>query len=220
MRTGTWNRVGALAVAAMVVAGTAASLRPLQASAARSAAMATKAPWLTGVTAPHRQLFDAPQAETGIALVHVMNYYDTYNASFGVEDADIDAVLTFYGGSTFYGVNDAMWAKYQIGEFIGAKDPDTGAPATRNLWRTKPVVLGLSLPQASIESLHARGTTMIVCNNALQIFAGLLAARRGLRAETVYEDLKANLLPQMQLVPAMVIAIEQATRAGLTYHRQ
>lgn len=220
MRFGKWNQVGAIAVATMIVAGTAAYMRPLHAGAERPTAIGTTAPWLKDVTAPHRQIFDAPQAETGIALVHVMNYYDTYNTAFGVKDADIDAVLTFYGGSTFYGVNDAMWAKYQIGDFIGAKDPDTGLPATRNLWRTKPVVLGLSLPQASIESLHARGTTMIVCNNALQIFSGLLAAKRGLRAEVVYEDLKANLLPQMQLVPAMVIAIEQATRAGLTYHRQ
>jgi hypothetical protein len=36
----------------------------------------------------------------------------------------------------------------------------------------------------------------------------------------VYEDLKANILPGVELVPAMVIAVEQAARAGLSYHRQ
>ena len=49
---------------------------------------------------------------------------------------------------------------------------------------------------------------------------GLLAAKRGLDSKTVYEDLKANIIPGISLVPGMVIAVEQAQRAGLTYHRQ
>ena len=54
-----------------------------------------------------------------------MNYYDTYNKAFGVKDADINAVLTFYGATTFYGLNDAAWAKYKLGEFLEANDPAT-----------------------------------------------------------------------------------------------
>jgi hypothetical protein len=48
----------------------------------------------------------------------------------------------------------------------------------------------------------------------------MLAAKRGLDSKVVYEDLKANILPGVELVPAMVIAVEQAARAGLSYHRQ
>jgi hypothetical protein len=59
-----------------------------------------------------------------------------------------------------------------------------------------------------------------MCNNALEIFSGLLAAKRGLDAKVVYNDLKANILPSVQLVPGMVVAIEQAAKAGLSYHRQ
>lgn len=78
-------------------------------------ASATQTPsdrWLDGLRAPYKQLFDAPSPEGGIPLVHVMNYYDTYNKAYGVKDADIDGVLTFYGASTFYGLDDAAWAKY------------------------------------------------------------------------------------------------------------
>jgi intracellular sulfur oxidation DsrE/DsrF family protein len=78
----------------------------------------------------------------------------------------------------------------------------------------------MTLPPASIEALQKRGATFIICNNALQIFSGMLASKRGLDAKVVYEDLKANILPGVELVPAMVIAIEQAARAGLSYHRQ
>jgi hypothetical protein len=175
--------------------------------------------WLDGLTSKHKQFFDAPTANGGVPLVHVMNYYDTYNKAFNVKDADIDAVLTFYGATTFYGLNDAAWAKYQIGEFLETNDA-TGKPATANPWRAAPVVLGMTLPQASLESLHKRGATLILCNNALTIFSALLAQKRGLDPNAVYQDMKANILPEVDLVPGMVIAVEQAQRAGLSYHRQ
>ena len=54
----------------------------------------------------------------------------------------------------------------------------TGKAATTNPWRVSPVILGMTLPQASIESLSKRGTTFILCNNALSIFSGMLAAMK------------------------------------------
>jgi hypothetical protein len=218
----TLLRRSALAASLSIVAGSAIISRAgaLHAKPTPTSTVEPSSRWLKGLTAKHRQFFDAPAANGGIALVHVMNYYDTYNKAFGVKDADIDAVLTFYGGTTFYGLNDAVWAKYQLGEFLETNEPSTGKPATSNPWRTAPVILGMTLPAASIESLHKRGATLILCNNALQIFSGLLAAKRGLDSKVVYEDLKANILPGVDLVPGMVVAVEQAQRAGLSYHRQ
>ena len=212
-----------IAAAAVFAARTPVLDASTTVSAGPSASTAPVVPtnhWLDGLKGKHRQFFDTPSPNGGVPLVHILNYYDTYNKAFGVKDADIDAVLTFYGATTFYGVNDAMWAKYALGEFTDAIDPATGKPATRNPWRAAPVVLGLTLPQASIEALHARGATLILCNNALSIFAGLLAQKRGLATNVVYEDLKANILPGIDLVHGMVIAVEQAQRAGLSYHRQ
>jgi len=212
----------ATSLAIMTVLGVAASrVAPLQAKPTSTATGPVEPSnrWLDGLKAKHRQFFDAPTPNGGIALVHVMNYYDTYNKAFNVKDADIDAVLTFYGATTFYGLNDAAWAKYQIGEFLETNDA-TGKPATANPWRAAPVILGMTLPQASLESLHKRGATLILCNNALTIFSALLAQKRGLDANVVYQDLKANILPEVDLVPGMVVAVEQAQRAGLSYHRQ
>jgi hypothetical protein len=208
---------------AMLVAATVVTER-VTAQAAKSAPHSSSIEpsnrWLDGLTAKHRQFFDAPAPAGGIPLVHVMNYYDTYNRAFGVKDSDIDAVLTFYGATTFYGLNDAVWAKYSMGEFLDVIDPATGKPAVTNPWRAAPVVLGMTLPAASLESLQKRGATLILCNNAMQIFSGLLAKKRGLDATAVYEDLKANILPGVELVPGMVVAVEQAQRLGLAYHRQ
>jgi intracellular sulfur oxidation DsrE/DsrF family protein len=53
----------------------------------------------------------------------------------------------------------------------------------------------------------------------LGIFAGLVAKTHGMEQAAVYNDMKANILPGVELVPAMVIAIGQAQKAGLTYLR-
>ena len=226
------NRALAATTAALVSAfvATSSSSAPLHAAPTTPAKRTADAPrtgvrepsdrWLAGLGARHKQFFDAPTPNGGIPLVHVMNYYDTYNKAYQVKDTDIDAVLTFYGATTFYGVNDAAWAKYRIGEFLETNDAATGKPVTFNPWRTAPNILGMTLAPASIETLHKRGATFILCNNALQIFSGMLAAKRRLSADAVYQDLKANILPEVELVPGMVIAVEQAQRAGLTYHRQ
>jgi hypothetical protein len=215
--------IASVAVAATVTIAAArvgiAAAEPAKALATRPGPKEPSNKWLDGLTSKHKQFFDAPTANGGVPLVHVMNYYDTYNKAFNVKDADIDAVLTFYGATTFYGLNDAAWAKYQIGEFLETNDA-TGKPATANPWRAAPVVLGMTLPQASLESLHKRGATLILCNNALTIFSALLAQKRGLDPNAVYQDMKANILPEVDVVPGMVIAVEQAQRAGLSYHRQ
>lgn len=175
--------------------------------------------WLTRLDGKHKMLFDAPSPAGGIPLVHVLNYYDTYNSAYNVPDRDIDAVLTFYGSTTFHGLTDAMWSKYRLGEFLGEQDGN-GTPFTANPWRTAPVIVGMTLPQASIEALQRRGATFIICNNALSIFSGLVAKARGLDPAAVYADMKANILPGVTLVPWMVIAIDKAQGAGLAYHRQ
>ncbi|MEP7381572.1 MAG: hypothetical protein ABI910_07790 [Gemmatimonadota bacterium] len=214
----------AIATGLVIIAVAGMTIRaagPLQAAPSTTATSNEPSDhWLDGLTAKHKQFFDMPTPNGGIPLVHVMNYYDTYNKAYRVKDADINAVLTFYGGTTFLGLNDAAWAKYKLGEFAEIVDPATSKPATSNPWRRAPTVMGMSLPAASIESLHKRGVTFILCDNALHIFAGLLAAKRGLDADAVYKDFRANILPGVDLVPGMVVAIEQASHAGLSYHRQ
>ena len=214
---------GAAVVAALAVAAVAARPAAVRAASPIASTHAIPTPsdhWLQGLTAKHKQFFDSPTAAGGVPLVHIMNYYDTLKNAYGVKDVDIDAVGTFYGATTFYGLNDAMWSKYRLGEFLNPIDPTTPRDATANPWRSEPTVLGMTLPQASIESLQKRGATFILCNNALHIFSGMLAKARGLDPDAVYTDMVSNILPGVELVPGMVVAIEQAHAANLSYHRQ
>jgi len=180
--------------------------------------------WLDAVSGKHRQLFDMPAVGAGLPLIHILNYFGTYTAAYGAKPGEVNAIGTFYGMTTLFGVNDAMWAKYRVGSAINVNDHKTGAPATRNAWRTDPEIKigpkAMIMPQAGIEALQKLGTTFLLCNNAITFFAGELAAASNQQAPAVLAELKANMLPGVVLVPAMVIAIQKAQDKGIAYNKQ
>ena len=78
-----------------------------------------------------------------------------------------------------------------------------------------PAMLGLG-----IESLQKMGTKFLLCANALGIWCLELEARGKGKAADIEKDLRANTLPGVTIVPAMVIAIDKAQEAGIKYNRQ
>jgi len=60
-----------------------------------------------------------------------------------------------------------------------------------------------------------------MCNNAFVAWMGFLSGSgtRGNAAE-IERDIRANLIPGVITVPAMVIAIEKAQGTGIAYNRQ
>ena len=134
-----------------------------------------------------------------------------------------------------FGFNDAMWAKYKLGEYTGLKDA-TGKPYTRNVFnrptkddvhlvmqavQTPPIpAFAEAMPGLGIESLQKMGSKFLMCANALGGWCFELEARGKGKAAEIEKDLRANLLPGVTIVPAMVIAIEQGQAAGIRYNRQ
>src|SRR2546423_11802390 len=70
---------------------------------------------------------------------------------------------------------------------------------------------------ASIFELQQRGTVFILCNNAYGIWMGLLAGGDASKAAELRKEFDANMLPGVYLVPAMVVAIDQAQKHGCSY---
>jgi intracellular sulfur oxidation DsrE/DsrF family protein len=128
-----------------------------------------------------------------------------------------------------------MWAKYGFGEYLSLKDA-AGKPYTRNVLnrptkedlhllmqalQTPPIpALADAMPALGIESLQKMGTKFLLCANALGGWCFELEARGKGRAQDLEKDLRANLLPGVTIVPAMVIAIEKAQESGIRYNRQ
>jgi hypothetical protein len=181
--------------------------------------------WLNGIRGNHAQIFDMPAPNGGLGLLHVQNYVDTYKDALGMSYPNVVAIVSLYGMTTPLAFNDAMWAKYHFGDLLKVNDRTTKAVALRNVFDAAGMAgapLGAEYAReipgtSSIASLQSRGVRFILCNNALNFWVGRLAAGSGGNTTTIRNDLLANTLPKVVLVPAMVIAFNQAQTAGASY---
>jgi intracellular sulfur oxidation DsrE/DsrF family protein len=184
--------------------------------------------WLDKQTGSHRCLFDFPTHAEGLPLLHMFNYLNTYASAYGTKAGDVNAIGTLYfvgpTSSIPLAFNDSMWQKYKLGAYLKLDDPKTKAPSVRNMFNAPqagdPVLFGGAFAQASIANLQKMGSTFLICNNALNLFTGQMAQQSGGTAEAVGAELRANLLPGVVIVPAMVIAIEKAQSKGIAYNKQ
>src|SRR6478735_5260096 len=210
------------------ILGTAAALTAASGEQRAEAQPGGPDDWIKNVKGTHRCLFDFPQHKNGLPLLHILNYLNTYSEAYKTTPGQVGAVGTFYGiggqSSIPLAFNDAMWAKYDLGAYTGLKD-GSGKPHTRNLvmeaYQSPPIpMLAGVLPALGIESLQKMGTTFLLCANAFGGWCAELEARGKGKAPELMNELKANMLPGVIMVPAMVIAIEAAQKAGIAYNRQ
>jgi intracellular sulfur oxidation DsrE/DsrF family protein len=195
--------------------------------------------WIKEVKGAHRCLFDFPQHKNGFPLLHILNYLNTYSTAYKTGAGQVGAVGTFYSAGSQASIplafNDDIWARFELGRYTGLKDAD-GKPYTRNVFNrptTKdlhllmqaidsPMIPALAeaVPALGIENLQKIGAKFVLCANALGIWCLELEARGKGKAQDIDKELRANLLPGVTIVPAMVIAIEKAQEAGIKYNRQ
>src|SRR5262245_56890306 len=233
-RRGFLGRVFGLAVAAGVSVGRSESLL-----AQAPASGPSPDDWIKEVKGTHRCLFDFPQHKYFFPQLHILNYINTYTQGYKAAAGTVGTAGTLYGignqASIPLAFNDATWAKYGLGEYLGLKDA-SGKFYTRNVFNkaTKddahlvfqalqvPPIPAFAdfMPLMGIESLQKMGTKFILCNNALEAWCLELEARGKGKMADILADLKANTLPGVTIVPAMVIAIEKAQAAGIKYNRQ
>lgn len=217
---------------ALAAAAAGASMTALGSSTA--AAQGGDTAWIKEVPGKARCFFDCPQHANGFGLVHILNYLGAY------PPGQAGVASSFYSvgpaSSIALGFNDAMWAKYGLGEILGLKDAG-GKPYSRNVFLGPTKADGHLLSQragipattgmlgdiivaSSIPALQKMGTKFLLCANALGLWTLELEARGKGTAAAIDKELRANLVPGVTIVPAMVQAIEQAQTAGFSYNRQ
>ena len=181
--------------------------------------------WLSSVKGKHRQFFDMPHHQNGMGVLHVRNYLNALRDTYGVKHPDATAVVGLYGMSTMLGFNDAMWQKYGVATPIKVMD-GSKAPATGNVFYRAPAgaaslsLTGAPIPipaDSSISALQDRGAVFILCNNAFNVWMGLLGGGDPAKSAELRKEFEPNMLPGVFLVPAMVVAVNQAQRNGCTY---
>jgi hypothetical protein len=226
--------VGAAAIAAAActpaaTAATAASQAPTPAATPPSSPPPQLPPvkwdptWMDRITAKHKAVFDSPEIEDGTALYHAMSYLGSVKDVFGTGDSDASVVVVLRHRAVPLLYNDAMWAKYDIGTSTKTLDDKTKKPVTRNIYYQKLDAEGKEVvtekPAPLIKSLTARGVIFIGCDLATRGFSSRTATATKQDFRTVYEEIKANLVPGATLMPTGVFGMLMAQEAGCSLLR-
>jgi hypothetical protein len=231
--------LGLVAASAIVLAGTACAApasvmqtvaapvaTPGNASNASNAGPASAVQWddswFGRLTAKHKAVFDSPDFEDGIALSQASGYIRGMREAVGAGVNDVQTVVVVRHRAVPMAFNDAMWAKYNIGEERKVKD-------SSDKWATRNPFIGSAngggrngggnpdRPQSNMTWLLAHGHVVLACDLATHGFAGTIAQKTKGDAKAIYEELKANLVPGVILQPTGVYAVHRAQEAGCTY---
>lgn len=204
-RRSFFSKLGFGLVGGAAVGGAAPALA--QSTGRFDAARHAQDDWLDQIPGSHRYIVDAPNPDGFSSAIQFTTTYFNINVNdYGLKDNDLAVVLVARHLSTLFAYSDGIWAKYgkPISERNHVLDPKTNQPPTLNLQRER------------LEPLIKRGLRLAVCQQSSRGYAGAIAMAMGLKQEEVFEEMKANLLPNARLVPAGIVAINRAQERGFS----
>ena len=162
--------------------------------------------WLDALKGQHKNIYDCTSIENGPMGWGFARNFLTANTGpvYQLKESDINVIVCVRHNATVFGFNDAMFAKYKLGE--SQKVSEGGVPAVKN-------------PQASTATtMAARGVIVAICGLSTARIARAVAGEMKLNAAEVEADLRANLVtPTARVVAAGVIVTNRAQEKGFTY---
>ena len=172
--------------------------------------------WFKKIKGKHRIAYDGSSPHGGLPVIWNWAFYLSNNET-GSPDKDITAMTVLRHSGIVFAFDSTRWEKYKLGEHFGVKDPKTGEPGLRNhIYEPQEG----DMPLAGIDGIkrmQERGGLFCVCNLAVSVNAGAIAAKMNLDKKEVYEDLIASVLPGIQIVPSGVWALGRAQENGCGY---
>jgi len=184
--------------------------------------------WFNKVKGSHRVVYDATHPNDVFPFAWPKVFLMT-NAATGSPETDCGVVVVLRHEAICYAFKDAMWEKYKFGDVFKASEVGPGfqaadaavATKTRNpFWNAKPgdfKVPGIGAVPIGINELQASGVMFCVCNAAMTVYSAVMAEKMAMKQEEVYNDWKANLIPEIQIVPSGVWALGRAQEHGCKY---
>lgn len=164
-----------------------------------------------------------------LLLLQLRNWLNSFELAYKMDPADLHTVVATYASANVLTYGDAIWRKYRLGEKYDLTDPVTGKAAVRNLfWPSRfsadappdPAPTGSIYQDSGIEALQKRGTVFLTCTNSLMGHAAAAVADgrapAGMDAAAVAADIRANLIPNAVVVPAVVGEVSLCQQAGYT----
>lgn len=170
-----------------------------------------------------RAVFDWPSlgdAGDPTMLYLAERYLDNCREAYGSAKYEVRTVLNIRTQAVSAALSDTIWTRFQLGDELKVKDPNTTQIAARNpfLHRSPNPVPDVVVP--TIPDLVQRGSIVLVCNFALRNLAKRIAAKAGPSADEVHEQLRAGVIDGAFVVPSGIFGLARAQNAGCALVRQ
>jgi intracellular sulfur oxidation DsrE/DsrF family protein len=171
--------------------------------------------WMKTIKGKHRVVYDGSYPHHGFPIIWNWAYYLSNN-EMGSMDNEITAMTVLRHDAIPFAFHSDLWKKYPLGNMFHVKKAG-GTVYDRNPYYEPqegdfpmPVIQG-------IKDMIGRGAMFCVCNLAMQVYSGAAAQQLGKDATEVYEEWKASVLPDIQIVPSGVWALGRAQEEGCGY---
>ena len=172
--------------------------------------------WLDQLPGKHRLVFDTTSLEhVASSLLFANNFIRVNQADYGLQPSEVAVVIIVRHRSTPFGYTDAMWAKYgaPIAARSRVEDPKTKQPPKINMF-TSANYADFDNRGMTLDSLFKLGVQLAVCATSTRGYAAAIAQATGGNADTIFQELTANLVPSSRLVPAGIVAVNRAQERG------
>jgi hypothetical protein len=171
--------------------------------------------WFNKIQGKHRIVFDVPEPN-GIFPFAWPRIFLVTNEATGTPGKDCSTVVILRHNAIPYALDNRLWAKYDFNAVFKVVDPRTSKPTTKNpFWEPKPgefKVPGVGPVPIGINELQASGVMFGVCNMALTVYS---AVKKD--PEEVRKDWVSGILPDIEVLPSGVWAINRAQEKGCSY---
>jgi hypothetical protein len=183
---------------------------PLQATTSGPAPASGPGRWddsWTGRLGRYRTAFDVNDLDAEPGADAVPAVMDAWHEVHGTTDRDLGIVLVLRHRAVPFFFSDALWARYDIAQYIKEKDPVTKLPYKRNPRREL------------VTRLQERGVIVLGCNKAVNGFIGMVAEQEKTTADVVRPVIMAGLMPGVILQPNGLYALARAQNVGCGFMR-
>jgi len=176
--------------------------------------------WFAGIKGKHRAVFDIFTPQGVFPFLGPMTFLMT-NESTGTPAKDCSVVTIIRHEAVPFALGNNLWKKYKLGEASKVTDPETKAPAVRNIfWQPKPgdfVLPGLGDAHVGINQLQAQGVMFFACGAALMSMSAGVAQQTHQDPKVVLKEFMTSVLPGVRVVPSGVWALGRAQEHGCAY---
>ncbi|MDP8924393.1 MAG: hypothetical protein M3O34_16160 [Chloroflexota bacterium] len=147
---------GAAAATAAVAAGMTLAGRATPARAHNMPLSEFQDAYEAAVSRPglHYQLYQFPNIANPTLWDNIRNGLNGSEFSYGQPPGSLRMVVQAYVSGNIATYNDLIWEKYQLGAKHNVTDPQTGQPATRNIFYPRKTTGGADLPPSDPQSFY------------------------------------------------------------------